>query len=210
MTLCLIPCSAQEKKTEQTQEKAVKKASNVETSGPTSHLSSNLSSSLTSSLPKYAPPPPEPAVTQAADPTIPETGEEEALPEDRPLSPDQPKNKIIRLPKYVVLAERPPIFKEREIYTKSALAKIAMKRYLSSLDTKLLNRWTIPIIGMSAEDRAMMKYREDQRLEDKAELETAARNARISGDKNESIYLKKETEKTFFNSGGMDWRFPKN
>lgn len=194
-----------------TGKKEATKPSSVEVSGPSSGLSRNISSAVSAKLPKYQAPEPEaPRVERAADPTIPDLGDEEALPEDKPLDPDQPMNKIIRLPRYVVEGDRPPVFKEHEIYTKSALARIAMERYLSRFDSKVLNRFTLPIIGISAEQRAMMIYEEEKRLQDKEDIERMAKSARMSGDKVESEYLKRESDKTFLRSQGMDWSFPKN
>lgn len=193
-----LPAGAEEKKAE-----PPKQAGKVEVSGPTTKMSSSLSASLTASLPKYQPPPPPAPAAKHVDPAAEET--EEAEPEGTPLAEDQPKNKIIRLPRYVVEADRPPVFKEQEIYTKSALAKIAMRRYLSRFDTEVLNRYVLPIIGMSPEQRALMIYEENQRLEDMSDLKDAARGAALSGNKSESDYLRKESNRTFMRSGGMDW-----
>ena len=50
---------------------------------------------------------------------------------------DKPKNGIVRLEKYVVREERPPIFTERQINTKKGLTSIAMRRYISDADRAL-------------------------------------------------------------------------
>jgi hypothetical protein len=156
---------------------------------------------ITAGLPRYAPPPkPEPK-----KPSSDVEGEEEAEPEDRPLAPDQPRNKIIRLPRYIVEGDRPPVFRERDLYTTQALSAIAMKRYLSRLDSSLLNRFTIPLFTLTNEARAMAMYEEDERLQNIADLKTAAANARKAGDQAESDYLVRETNATFLRSGGMDW-----
>ena len=156
---------------------------------------------ITSSLPRYAPPPKPAPKKPAAD----VEGEDEAEPEDRPLALDQPRNKIIRLPRYVVEGDRPPVFRERDLYTTQALSAIAMKRYLSRLDRSLLNRFTIPLFTLTNEERAMAMYEEDERLQNIADLKNAAANARKAGDKAESDYLVRETNATFLRSGGMDW-----
>jgi hypothetical protein len=153
---------------------------------------------ITSALPRYAPPPKQAPKKTSAD----VEGEDEAEPEDRPLAPDQPRNKIIRLPRYVVEGDRPPVFRERDIYTKQALAAIAMRRYLSTFDRSFLNRYNI--FG-SKEGRAMAMYEEDARLQNISDLKNAAANARLAGDKAESDYLLRETNATFLRSGGMDW-----
>jgi hypothetical protein len=153
---------------------------------------------ITSGLPRYAPPPKQAPKKPAAD----VEGEDEAEPEDRPLAPDQPRNKIIRLPRYIVEGDRPPVFRERDIYTKQALAAIAMRRYLSTFDRSFLNRYNI--FG-SKEGRAMAMYEEDARLQNIADLKNAAANARKAGDKADSDYILRETNATFLRSGGMDW-----
>jgi len=178
------------------------------TAAPTTPASSatNVSgkagaTTITAGLPRYAPPPKEAPKKPAADVET----EDEAGPDGAPLSPDQPKNKIIRLPRYIVEGDRPPVFRERDIYTKQALAAIAMRRYLSGLDRSVLNRYTLPLFGTSQEKRAMAMYDEDERLQNIADLKNSAANASKAGDKTESDYLLRETNATFLRSGGMDW-----
>jgi len=178
------------------------------TAAPTTPASSatNVSgkagaTTITAGLPRYAPPPKEAPKKPAADVET----EDEAGPDGAPLSPDQPKNKIIRLPRYIVEGDRPPVFRERDIYTKQALAAIAMRRYLSGLDRSALNRYTLPLFGTSQEKRAMAMYDEDERLQNIADLKNSAANASKAGDKTESDYLLRETNATFLRSGGMDW-----
>jgi hypothetical protein len=166
--------------------------------GATSAPGKAGNTTITAGLPRYAPPPKQAPKKPAAD----VEGEDEAEPEDRPLAPDQPRNKIIRLPRYIVEGDRPPVFRERDVYTKQALAAIAMKRYLSTFDRSFLNRYNI--FG-SKEDRAMAMYEEDARLQNISDLKNAAANARLAGDKAESDYLLRETNATFLRSGGMDW-----
>lgn len=71
------------------------------------------------------------------------------------------KNRIIRLPRVVVEGERPPVFREQDIYSPEALKEIAMKRYFSDF-ARALNRFKIPIIGGAAEAWAMARYREEE------------------------------------------------
>lgn len=181
---------------------------NIQVSGPTSHISSSLASTIQASLPKYQPPPPPPPpepdehVELASPDGATEGMEAEAV--------DQPKNKIIRLPRYVVEADRPPVFKESEIHTKSGLGKLAAARYLSSLDRNVLNRFTLPIIGITPEQRALMMYQEDERLQNISDINNSARSALLAGDKKESEALKKERNSAFIRSGGMDWTLPKD
>ena len=179
----------------------------IQVSGPTSHMSSALSAALTAELPKYQPPPKlkpktlKPVQADEEDPGL----EEADADGSSELAADQPKNKIIRLPKYVVEGDRPPVFRESDIYTKKGLAMLAMDRYLSSFDRNVLNRFTIPFFGISAADRATQMYYEDQRLKDMADVKTQAANAAAAGESAESKYLLKESNRTFIRSGGMDW-----
>ena len=178
------------------------------TAAPTTPASSatNVSgkagaTTITAGLPRYAPPPKEAPKKPAADVET----EDEAGPDGAPLSPDQPKNKIIRLPRYIVEGDRPPVFRERDIYTKQALAAIAMRRYLSGLDRSALNRYTLPLFGTSQEKRAMAMYEEDARLQNISDLKKAASDTRKAGDQAEADYILRETNATFLRSGGMDW-----
>jgi hypothetical protein len=153
---------------------------------------------ITANLPRYAPPPKQAPKKPAADVET----EDEAEPEGTPVNPDQPRNKIIRLPRYIVEGDRPPVFRERDVFTKQALAALAMRRYLSTFDRSFLNRFDL--FG-SKEGRAMAMYYEDERLQNIADLKNAAANARQAGDKADSDYLVRETNATFLRSGGMDW-----
>jgi len=182
----------------------------VQVSGPTKRVSSGLSSAISTTLPKYLPPPPPPppmpADEHAEEGKMNEDGTMEIDDPEHNLSdPNQPRNKIIRLPKQVVQGNRPPIFKEKDLYDQKNLAKLAAKRYLSSLDRSFLNRYTLPLIGTSAEQRALAMYEENARLDNINDLKDAAANAARSGDKDEANYLRKETDRTFLRSGGMDW-----
>lgn len=109
-------------------------------------LSPTLALAITKSLPKYVPPSSKDASDQI-----------EAF--DLP----KPRNGIIRLPTVVVEGNRPTIFTEREIYTDKGLAEIAVKRYFN--DTGLaLNRFRLPLVGMTKEAYAMLLWQEDLRL----------------------------------------------
>jgi hypothetical protein len=181
---------------------------NVVVTGETSRVSNNLASSITSTLPKYQPPPP-PSAPKHEDPAVAEVAEEVDDP-DHPAAEGQPRNKIIRLPKYVVQAERPPIFTDRELNSKKGLAKLAARRYISSLDKNVLNRFTLPIIGTSAEQRALMMYEEDERLGNISDLKEDANNAARAGDSAEATSIRRETNRAYMRSGGMDWTMPKD
>ena len=122
---------------------------------PERAISAKASAAITSSF-KYTPPPP----------PKPEVDEEMDL-----RDVDRPKNEIVRLPKYTVTAKKPEVFTDRQLYTQEELKKLAMARYLKPLDRNLLNRWTIPGLGMSNEQRAMDQYLADERLQNMANMQ---------------------------------------
>ncbi len=173
--------------------------SSVEVSRPTSHVSSTMATAINAKLPRYTPPPPPPPKVENE-----EEGEEVDDPSDTPTG-DRPRNKIIRLPRYVVYGQRPAVFRERDIYTRQGLAALAMKRYLNSFDRNVLNRFTLPLIGTSAEARAMQIYEEEARLQNIADFQSAAADAERAGDKQEADYLRRTTNDTYLRTGGMNW-----
>lgn len=111
-------------------------------------LSPALSQALSASMPRYNPP--------QAKPAKPATDDDD--------DSDKPRNGIVRLPRYVIESNRSPVFEEKDIYTKKGLAELASKRYLTEFDRGVLNRYTIPLFGQSAEQRAMTQYYEDERI----------------------------------------------
>lgn len=95
---------------------------------------------------------------------------------------DKPKNEIVRLPTYVVTAKKPEVFTDRTLYTQEQLKKLAVSRYLTKLDTGLLNKWTIPGLGMSNEQRAMQLYLDDERAQNMTAVKEDISALRTSGD----------------------------
>lgn len=126
-------------------------------------VSPGLASALAAAMPKYSPPVEPP----------PKTPEEEEA--------DKPRNQIIRLPAVVVEGDRPPVFTERQLYTRAELARLAARRYLSELDRGVLNRFTLPVIGQSAEQRGMTQYEEEERQRNIASA-------------NQAVYLLKQSD----------------
>ncbi len=141
-------------------------------------ISPSLAANLARAMPKYNPPPA----------PKPKTEEE--------IEADQPRNQIVRLPKVVVEGQRPPVFTERELHTKEGLAALAVARYLSELDRGVLNRYRLPFVGMSAEQRAMMMYEEDERLRN---IEQARQTVYVlkQVDPEEARLLKKEADAAY-------------
>lgn len=153
-------------------------------------VSKNVAAALAASMPKYDPPKEEPDREEPAE-----------MQDMRDV--DKPRNKIIRLPEYVVRQDKPPVFRERDIYTNKGLAELAKKRYLS--ETVLgLNQFTIPLFGVGAEAYSLMLYQQDERLKNISDLnETADDISRIDPDNAEEI--RKATRETY--DRGFDDRY---
>ena len=102
-------------------------------------ISNDLSKALSFGI-KYNPPPPDPKPEDDVD----------------ARDVDKPKNGIIRLPKYVVEAKRPPIFNDRNLYSKEMLRRLAYQHYMSSFSQNFLNRYHL--LGMGDEAYAILYY----------------------------------------------------
>lgn len=137
-------------------------------------LSSEASNALAARV-KYEPLPPEPV----APPPEPEE--------------DKPRNEIIRLPRYVVEGDRPPVFNERALYSKEQLEKLAAQRYLSDMHRNL-NRYRI---GREDEKFAMLMYFEEERLKNIAATNDYVALYRVSGDEAKAAQVKEEAYSTF-------------
>lgn len=154
-------------------------------------ISGEAAAALAAAAPKYTPPPPPPP---------PPPPEEEQV-DLRDV--DKPKNTIVRLPKYIVQEKKPPVFRERDVYTPKGLADIAMRRYSTEAD-RALNRWTIPYIGMTKEARALAMYEEDERLRNMSDLREAGLNAGRT-DPAAGDYILRESRKTYLRSSDFGW-----
>jgi hypothetical protein len=123
-------------------------------------------------------------------------------------------NDIVRLPQMVV--REPKLPNEAEVLTPKGLAEREMKHYFGprdGFDRGVLNVVTvaglwkkIPILGqllgcpipsMTNEDRAMMYYREDERIRQMTEFGELMRLTRASGDSASADKIKKEATDTF-------------
>ena len=93
---------------------------------------------------------------------------------------------------------------ERMISTRKGLTDIAMKRYLTETD-RVLNRFRIPLLTMTNEERALAMYAEDERLRNMSDLKDAATAAGMS-DSTASSYIRKESEKTYLRSSDFGWK----
>lgn len=121
---------------------------------------------------------------------------------------------VVTMPNYVVQESKLP--KASEVMSDRAVAEFAMNRYLGSkdgLDRGFLNRVTIPelwkkipIIGkilpplipsVTNEQRAMMYYYQDMRVQQMNDLLDLARMTRASGNTELSDKIRRETHSTF-------------
>lgn len=150
-------------------------------------ISPGVASALAASMPKYNPPPkPNPAD------------------EDVDLRDvDKPKNGIIRLPKYTVHEKKPPVFRERDIFTPGGLEDLARRRYLSATD-RILNRVTLPLFGTSSEARAMAMYAEDERLNNMSDLKDTAKDISRT-DAADGAYIKRVSDQTYMRDSGFGY-----
>lgn len=154
-------------------------------------ISPEVSAALSAVSPKYTPPPPKP----------------EPKPESEQVDMrdvDKPKNTIVRLPKYIVTEQKPPVFSERAITTDKGLADIAVRRYISEVD-RAMNRFTIPLFGASMEQRALAMYAEDERLKNMADLRDAAVDA-AKTDPAAGAYILRATRDTYMRTSDFGWQ----
>jgi len=108
-------------------------------------LSPQLAGQISSSLPIWRKPPPGKPAT---------------------VPPPPPAPDVVRMAPVIVNGTRLPRAGEKEWLTPEGRDYALVKRYLSALDSNVLNRFTLPLIGVSKEARARMMYEEDKRLED--------------------------------------------
>ena len=145
-------------------------------------VSDGLAASLAQTMPKYNPPP---------KPKPEEEGDEPVDLRDV----DKPRNKIIRLPKYVVQEPKPAVFRERDIYDKRNRTDLALDRYygLNFGNVLGLNR---PI--------ALAMYQEEERLQNMADLRDTARTVSVAS-KEDGAYIKRVSDETFMRTSGFGY-----
>jgi hypothetical protein len=134
-------------------------------------LSKEISSALFSGI-KYQPP-------GSLQPTA-----EEADPRDS----DKPLNGIIRLPKFMVEDQRPPVFNERNLYSSEMLKRLAYLRYTTAFSRQL---------HLVPEWYAVMQYEADERRRNTAEMEEKVLMYRISGDAASANQLHDDIQRSF-------------
>ncbi|HVZ64754.1 MAG TPA: hypothetical protein VG936_09305 [Lacunisphaera sp.] len=105
-----------------------------------SKVSAQLAQAMATTMPKYAPPPPEKPVT---------------------VDPD-----VLELPKMTVRKPRPRVKLTDEIVmSRDAFNDKLARENLGSFDRNFLNKFTLPFIGVSAQERARDEYERKKREE---------------------------------------------
>jgi len=115
---------------------------------PRPRLSADIKAELAGQLPAWSQPPPAPPEAPPPPPP-PEAGEE-----------------VVQMSPVMVFADKLPRIDDKAWLTPKARDEVLKKEYLSDFDRSFLNRYTLPIIGVSQEARARQMYEEDQRLRD--------------------------------------------
>lgn len=151
-------------------------------------MGDSLAASLAASMPKYNPPPKPKPEEENAD--LRET--------------DKPRNGIIRLPKYTVQEKKPPVFRERDVYTNKGFAELAKQRYLTPT-YRMLNSLYIPLFTASPEQHALAMYAEDERLQNISDLHDAATTVSKS-DAADGAYIKRLTDQTYMRSSDYGYQ----
>ena len=144
--------------------------------------SSELSGALMSSMPKYSPPKPE-------------------APKPEAPAADQPKNGVVRLPKYVVRDAPPPIFTKKGIMTDAERKEAAMKQYI--IDTKDMPTLAAFMSQTLFQANASQQYADAERASNISSLRSDASSARISGDGAESDFIRQQSNDTYLRRS--DW-----
>jgi hypothetical protein len=144
-------------------------------------VSPAVAAALAEGLPKFSPPTPTPT---------PEAGE----PEDM-RDVDRPRNEIKRLPKFVVQESRPPIFRQRDLFTSEGLADLAFKAHPGLLFGNFL--------GLNS-GVAQQMLEDDQRLENISDLKDTAHAMILGGDVAEGEYILQKSQETYMRTND-DW-----
>ncbi len=157
----------------------------VDSDGETRTVSSKVAAALSMGMPKYSPPTPTP---------IP-VAESQDL-----RDVDKPKNEIHRLPKYVVREARPPIFRERDLFTKDGMLDLTMKRHAGLQFGNIFGLNSSPKPGSPAYQMMV----DDQRKENMDDLLDEAHAISQGGDHAAASYILQQSDSTYMRGGG-DW-----
>jgi hypothetical protein len=152
---------------------------------PERSVSPDVAQALSLGMPKYNPPTPTPVAANQ--------------PQDM-REVDKPKNEIKRLPSYVVHDSRPPVFRDRDLYTQDGLV---------SLSYKLHPGLGLGNIAGLNDAPAYEIFLEDERLANIADLNDTARAIATGGDLAEGKYILEETQDTYMRADqGFNWSGP--
>lgn len=138
-------------------------------------VSPGIAQALADGMPKFSPPTPTPAEVATQD----------------LRDVDKPKNEIPRLPKYVVHESRPPVFRDRDLYTPEGLISLSFRSHPGLAIGNIL--------GLN-EGPAREMWLDDQRLSSISDLDDTAHAMAQGGDKAEANYILQETQDTFMRS----------
>jgi hypothetical protein len=156
----------------------------VASDGVTRTVSAGVAAALAAGMPHYSPPTPTP--TPAAEPV-----------DMRDI--DKPKNEIHRLPKYVVREARPPIFRNRDLFTMDGMLDLTMRRHAGLRFGDVL--------GLNSENKpgspAYQMMVDDERQENMDDLKDTA-HAISQGDPSGASYIMQQSQATYMRGGG-DW-----
>jgi hypothetical protein len=108
----------------------------------------------------------------------------------------------------VVQTSRPPIFTEKKLYTEQGFAELLAKRYYSQgylAFSRFASNSPLALFLPSAEQSALARYQEEERLQNMSDLNDAANLAAKAGDKADSEYIKAQSTDTYMRR--MDWGY---
>jgi hypothetical protein len=120
---------------------------------------------------------------------------------------DKPSNGIVRLPKYIVQEQKPPVFRERDLYTQQAFARRLAKRYYSEGYLAFSNfaRYTpLALFLPSAEASALQQFYDDERLKNMADVADHA-NMLMKSNPAAAAKLKSAAQDTFMHWSDFGW-----
>jgi hypothetical protein len=154
----------------------------TDSDGVTRTVSPGLAAALAQGMPKFSPPTPTPVPT--GDPV-----------DLRDV--DKPKNEIKRLPKYVVVEKRPPVFRDRDLYSAQGLAALSFKNHAGLIFGNIL--------GLN-EGAAYNMYLEDERKDNMDDMTDMAHAMAQGGSSAEGSYILQQSSDTYMReAGGWDW-----
>jgi hypothetical protein len=148
-------------------------------------VSAGVAAALSAGAPKYSPPTPTPT---------------EAAVEQDMRDIDKPKNEIHRLPQYVVREARPPIFRNRDLFTTQGMLDLTLKNHAGLNFGNILGLNASPKPGSPAYQMMV----DDERKENMDDLFDTAHAMAQGGDFAEGSYILQQSQSTYMRDGG-DW-----